>query len=367
MRRLPGLDVLRAVAIVWVMLFHAWTVGGLSPPFTGLQNTGWMGVDLFFVLSGYLIGGQLLRPLSEGSPLDFKGFYLRRSVRILPAYSVVLALYFLLPGFNREGSLAPLWEYLTYTVNLLIHYDIQPGFSHVWSLCVEEHFYLLFPVIAWLLARSRSLALVVVSVLSVFVGGMILRGLLWHHMQDRYLEVIYYPTYNRLDGLLAGVMLATIELYRPRVWAWGNRYANTILLPVGMVLLGLSIVLFEDKFSRLTTVMGYPVLAMAMGLLVASAASPTSLVAKMCMPGVQWLAMISYSLYLIHKAAFKWVESWSPAWSHGEPVVTFVVYTAVTLLAGALLHYLVERPFLALRDRTRQTGLLRIDAEQAGI
>lgn len=104
MQRLPGLDVLRAVAIVWVMLFHSWVIGGLSQPFEGLQNTGWMGVDLFFVLSGYLIGGQLLRPLSNGLPLDFRTFYLRRSFRILPAYLVVLGLYFLAPG---RGAAVP--------------------------------------------------------------------------------------------------------------------------------------------------------------------------------------------------------------------------------------------------------------------
>lgn len=351
MRRLPGLDLLRAIAIAWVMLFHSWTVGGLSKPFSGLQNTGWMGVDLFFVLSGYLIGGQLLRPLRDGLPLDFKGFYLRRSFRILPAYGVVLALYFLLPGFNREGGLSPLWEYLTYTVNLLIDYDAQPGFSHVWSLCVEEHFYLLFPVAAWLLVRSRSRIAVFAVIAGIFIGGMILRGVLWQHIEGRYLEVIYYPTYNRLDALLAGVMLATIELYRPDIWDWCNRHANTILLPAGVVTLALSMVLFEDKLGVLTTVVGYPLLAVAMGLLVAASASSTSLMARLRVPGAQWLAMISYSLYLTHKAAFKWVQSWLPAWCHDERLLTFVIYAVTAMAAGAMLHYFVERPFLALRDR----------------
>jgi peptidoglycan/LPS O-acetylase OafA/YrhL len=351
MRRLPGLDTLRAIAIAWVMLFHSWTVGGLGRSFSGLQNTGWMGVDLFFVLSGYLIGGQLLRPLRDGMPLDFKAFYLRRGFRILPAYAVVLALYFLLPGFNREGDLSPWWEYLTYTVNLLIHYDVQPGFSHVWSLCVEEHFYLLFPLAAWLLVRCRSRAAVFAVVAGILVGGMILRGILWHHMQDRYLEVIYYPTYNRLDGLLAGVLLATIELYRPDIWRWCNRHANTILLPAGLAILALSMLLFEDRLGLLATVAGYPLLAVAMGLLVAASASNTSLAARVCLPGMQWIAMISYSLYLTHKAVFKWVQSWLPGWFQDERMLTFAIYAVAAVAAGAMLHYAVERPFLALRDR----------------
>jgi len=316
-----------------------------------------MGVDLFFVLSGYLIGGQLLRPLRDGMPLDFKAFYLRRSFRILPAYGVVLALYFLLPGFNREGNLSPLWEYLTYTVNLLIDYNAQPGFSHVWSLCVEEHFYLLFPVVAWLLVWRRSKAAVFAMIASIFVGGMVLRGILWYHMQDRYLEVIYYPTYNRLDGLLAGVILAAIELYRPGIWGWCGRHANTILLPAGLMMLTLSIVVFEDKVGLLATVVGYPMLAVAMGLLVAASASTSSLAARVRLPGIQWVAMISYSLYLTHKAVFKWVQSWLPSWSHDERLLTFVIYAMAALVAGAVLHYLVERPFLALRDRMTRAKL----------
>lgn len=81
-RRLPGLDLLRAIAIVWVMLFHSYIVGGLGERFAMLESYGWMGVDLFFVLSGYLIGSQLLRPLSRGEPLAFGNFYLRRSLRV---------------------------------------------------------------------------------------------------------------------------------------------------------------------------------------------------------------------------------------------------------------------------------------------
>ncbi|RUL74954.1 acyltransferase family protein [Dyella choica] len=351
MQRLRGLDLLRAVAIVWVMLFHSWTVGGLSESFRFLQDTGWMGVDLFFVLSGYLIGGQLLRPLSEGKPLQIGEFYLRRCFRILPAYLVVLGLYFLLPGFNREGGLSPLWQYLSYTVNLFVDYAAHPGFSHVWSLCVEEHFYLLFPLMAWFLVRRGSPGLVITLALGVLASGMLLRGLLWYHSQDRYLEVIYYPTYNRLDGLLAGVLLAAVELYRPLFWSACLRRANTLLLPLGIALLLSAILIFRDKTSHFAVVAGYPVLALAMALLVWAGTHPSGLLAKLCVPGVRWLAITSYSLYLIHKAAFKWVEHGLPVWTQGHDYLRFAAYTVVALAAGAALHHAVERPFLVLRDR----------------
>ena len=355
MHRLPGLDFLRATAIVWVMLFHSWLVGGLGPRFAGLQNTGWMAVDLFFVLSGYLIGGQLLRSLDKSGSLDFVSFYGRRGFRIIPAYTAVLALYFLVPGFNREGGLPPLWEFLTYTVNLFIDYDTQKAFSNVWSLCVEEHFYMLFPVIAWLLARWNSRTAVLALIVLVLGGGMLLRWWLWQHSREHFLEVIYYPTYNRLDGLLAGVALAAIETYRPRTWAWLCRHANKVFMPLGIILLGMAIYICADKTSLLASVIGYPLIAAAMAALVIVGASPTGMLAHCCLPGVRWIALVSYSLYLIHKAIFKQVEAYLPAWLEQHAYLTFFAYAFATFVAGALLHYLVEKPFLQLRDRHRPT------------
>ncbi len=100
--RLPGLDLVRAVAIAWVMLYHAsilWHVPGDS----WIVRFGWMGVDPFFVLSGFLIAGQLLRPWARGRPPDYRRFITRRLLRTIPAYLVVLALYFLVPPINSLG------------------------------------------------------------------------------------------------------------------------------------------------------------------------------------------------------------------------------------------------------------------------
>ena len=91
--RLPGLDLLRAIAVLWTMQFHSFIVGGLGEDWRWLERYGWMGVDLFFVLSGFLIGGQLLRPLARGESPSLRDFYLKRAFRILPAFWVVLALY----------------------------------------------------------------------------------------------------------------------------------------------------------------------------------------------------------------------------------------------------------------------------------
>jgi len=142
--RLPGLDTLRAVAIVAVMLYHLKPF--LPESMTAVAQFCWMGVDLFFVLSGYLIGMQLLRPYASGERPSVREFYRRRAYRILPAYLVVLWLYLVFPAWRESPVLPSLWQFLTFTVNLFFVDFSHHAFSHVWSLCVEEHFYLVLPL-----------------------------------------------------------------------------------------------------------------------------------------------------------------------------------------------------------------------------
>jgi peptidoglycan/LPS O-acetylase OafA/YrhL len=198
--RLRGLDLLRALAIVWVMCFHSFLVGGVNQHFAWFQRFGWMGVDLFFVLSGFLIGSQVLVPLARGEPFSFRDFYVRRAFRILPAFWVVLVLYLALPWFREAPGLEPWWKFATFTLNLLIDYDRNQAFSHAWSLCIEEHFYLLFPPLAWLLARRLSTVGFAVLILVCVLTGIALRAGVWLHddttapNRNWYIEDIYFPT-----------------------------------------------------------------------------------------------------------------------------------------------------------------------------
>lgn len=359
--RLPGLDFLRALAIVWVMLFHSYLVGGLGDSMSGVQTYGWMGVDLFFVLSGYLIGIQVLRPLAAGQRLDLIGFYRRRAFRILPAFLVVLALYVLWPAWRETPGMQPLWQFLTFTFNLLFDRSENYAFSHVWSLCVEEHFYLLFPFVSLLMLRKPSAMRFAALCGVIVIGGMALRAWLWqrYYLPARiadddttglmFLRYIYYPTYSRMDGLVAGVGLAVCAVYRPTWMARIQRHGNLVLV-LGLVLLAASIALFTHRFGMAATVVGYPLLSLALMALVASASGGTSLLARLRVPGAGWLAAISYSLYLSHKGMFRLVhDAWGePLQQHG--LLLFCVYAAATLAGGALLHYAVERPCLRWRD-----------------
>ncbi len=166
--RIPGLDLLRAAAIAIVMLYHVTSYG---PRLPDVVEFGYMGVDLFFVLSGFLIGGQLLQPYAEGRAPRWSGFFVRRAFRVLPAYLVVVALYFAFPGVRESPNIQPLWQFLTFTQNIFPDYFRARALSHAWSLCIEEHFYLLLPPIVWLLARRPGAGKVIATAIAAWSCG----------------------------------------------------------------------------------------------------------------------------------------------------------------------------------------------------
>jgi peptidoglycan/LPS O-acetylase OafA/YrhL len=363
MHRLPGLDLLRAIAIVWVMLFHSFIVGGLGPDFAWLSRYGWAGVDIFFVLSGFLIGTQVLRPLQRGEPPSFGAFYGRRAWRILPAFAVVLALYVWFPGLREVPGLQPWWQFATFTLNLLTDTNNQ-AFSHAWSLCVEEHFYLVFPLLAWWLTRRSSTLGFISLCAAVVMLGVALRTTVWLHdaamdpPRNWFLEDIYYPTWMRLDGLLMGIMLAALRVYRPQAWTRLQARSNMVLLG-GIGVSCFALWLFRDRTGLLANALGWPSLSFGFGLLVFAGADRQSPLGRWRLPGAGWLAGISYSLYLSHKIAFHVVATTFGAQLQGHGMIAFMTYAVAVLMLGAALHYLVERPCLRLRERRaiRQTSV----------
>jgi peptidoglycan/LPS O-acetylase OafA/YrhL len=355
-KHLPGLDLLRAIAIGWVMCFHSFLVGGVNEHFAWLARFGWMGVDLFFVLSGFLIGSQVLYPLAHGHPFSLRAFYIRRAFRILPAFWVVLALYIAFPWFREAPGLEAWWKFVTFTMNLSINYVPHQAFSHAWSLCVEEHFYICFPLLAWALTGRMSARTFITLVLALVVLGIALRSAIWLHdhevapARNWFIEDLYYPTWNRLDGLLAGVSLAALKVGRPRLWQTWAAYSNGALL-AGIVLVAFSAWLFWDRVGLLANSVGWPILSLALVLLVFAGAQRTSLIGRRAVPGAAWIAAISYSLYLIHKSIYHIVQALCGEALRRNGLIACISYVAVSLLAAAILYYLVERPSLLLRDR----------------
>lgn len=370
MHRLPGLDLLRAVAIMSVVCTHAWIAGGMGHGFGWIEEYGWMGVDLFFVLSGYLIGRQLLLRFKREGSLDLKAFYRQRAYRILPAYLAVVALYFCFPSLREQAAIQPLWQFLTFTMNLFIDQGVMHAFTSAWSLCVEEHFYLIFPVAVLAMAPRADRRRVIAVCVAVIVFGMAWRGFAWWQFAalstdgsgvwemdgQRYMELVYYPTYARLDGLLFGVMLAILSVYHAAMWERMQRHPNLLAL-LGAATVGCSAWIFRDIFTFTACVAGFPMLSLGLALLVAAAASPNGVLARVRLPGVSWLAAVSYSIYLTHKAMLKLASKHLPVSLTHHGMLTFACCLLVALAAAAVLHYLVERPFLLLRDRAKKSAV----------
>jgi peptidoglycan/LPS O-acetylase OafA/YrhL len=355
-RHLPGLDLLRAIAIGWVMCFHSFLVGGVNEHFAWVARYGWMGVDLFFVLSGFLIGSQVLYPLTHGQRFSMRAFYIRRAFRILPAFWVVLTLYVAFPWFRETPGLEPWWKFATFIVNLSINYVHNQAFSHAWSLCVEEHFYICFPVLAWIMTRRLSARAFVSLIIALVVLGIALRSAIWLHdnqvapARNWFVEDIYFPTWNRLDGLLAGVALAVLKACRPRVWQALGAYPNRALFG-GLLVVAFAGWLFWARTGLLANSVGWPILSLGLAALVFAGAQRTGLLGRRAVPGAAWIAAISYSLYLIHKPIYHMVQALCGDALSRNGLLAFISYAAASLFGAALLYYLIERPGLHLRDR----------------
>jgi peptidoglycan/LPS O-acetylase OafA/YrhL len=356
--RVNGLDTLRALAIVLVMLQHYVLFVSDAPTFGWLGNIGWTGVDLFFALSGYLIGNQIFAAMRSPAGFSFRLFYARRLLRTLPAFYAVLALYFLWPAFRAGAALPPLWQFLTFTQNI----NLNPGtaFSHAWSLCVEEQFYLLLPAAALGIACARrSLVWGWTALALAVAAGMLARGYLWDALVDgdprgrfHYYKYIYYSSLCRFDELLAGVALALLRNYHAAAWQRLARQGNAALA-AGCALMALAFYWFlHDAGGFGSTVFGFPLLALGFGLLVLAALSPGSLLHNARIPGAASLALWSYSIYLLHKQLFILLRAPLTAMGYGpESPQAIAAIMAASVLAGWLLYKLVEAPFMALRAR----------------
>jgi peptidoglycan/LPS O-acetylase OafA/YrhL len=350
--RQPGLDLLRAIAIVLVVLYHAGLFGFVLP--RDVQRFGWIGVDLFFVLSGYLIAGQLLAGMARGRSPDLRRFYWRRALRILPAFLTIVAIYVFLPALREYPVMPPVWKFLTFTQNL----GLRGGttFSHAWSLCIESQFYLLLPFLLLAVARWRRGHWLVPC--AIVLCGLVIRGLIARANMSApepsfavWQKFIYYPTYARLDPLTMGVSLAAIEHFRPKWWSVLTKTAKWIWIP-GLVAIVFALVLAEDALSVTSCTLGFPLIALGFSALIICAVSAELPLSRVAIPGAAFLATVAYSVYLSHKLMIHCVLAFGATHSIEETSLTGYFLMLATILAGgSALFFAVERPFLQMRQR----------------
>lgn len=370
--RMVGPDILRSLAILLVMLVHL-PLNATPSVLVTVREYGWLGVDIFFVLSGYLIGTQLFKEITRTGAVDFKSFYLRRAFRIFPAFFAVLALYALVPVLRDAPTMQPLWKFATFTVNL--GFDPREGnaFSQAWTLAVEEQFYLVLPLLVLLLYRRVSTGWMLALAGMLTLAGIVMRYAIWDVQigalvaegQFRpafatYLRDVYYPTYTRLDGLLFGVVLAAARFFKPELCR--QYLPPKVTLPLGLVFVIVALICFAIRGplagqglfpvfqAQLGAVAGFPLISIGIALLFCAMLDLEHVLSRWPVPGAALVATLSYSLYLTHKSAFH-VMRLLAGEENLQGSFGFVVYLIASFAVAAVLWSCVERTFLHLRDR----------------
>ena len=360
--RTNGLDTLRALAILLVFVYHYKVFVSGRSTFGWASDFGWVGVDLFFVLSGYLMANQIMAAFKQQGRFHLGYFYARRAMRTWPAFWVVLAGYFLFPSLMGGREPPALWRFLTFTQN----YQLQPGtaFSHAWSLCIEEQFYLVLPLLALVWHASGGHRYRAWLMLAALTGvGVIARYVLWREYGlepsgqiQGYHPNIYYATLCRFDEFLPGVAVALLKHRHPELWQKimqrGKALFVVALVVVCLALYGAYSQYYRNGYGYLPfmTIFGYTAIALAFAVAVMAALSPSSPLHRLRIPGAYHLAIWSYSIYLSHKAvAFilngQLQAASAPSW------LIIVLVSIACLIVGALLYRCVEVPFMSLRDK----------------
>jgi peptidoglycan/LPS O-acetylase OafA/YrhL len=331
---IPALDGLRALAIIIVMCSHV-----------GLQRVvpGQFGVTLFFFLSGYLITTLLRQEIEQHGRIDFRRFYLRRIVRILPPMYITIGFFVVL---SLVGLIHPLsWNGLPFDLAFLSNYFPVSGMPiGLWSLAVEEHFYLAFPLTMGLLARRFSFGRCAAIFLALCV--LVLAVRVWEvHRLANFNDVNFW-THTRIDSILFGSVLAL----------WNNPVADdTDVLPsrtAGYVVAAALLVptfLIRDEAFRQTyryTMQGcgllvlFNILIRDRGLAAAALNNPFT----------KQVAILSYTLYLVHSGL---ILMFAPG-DGTHPLAATLAAFALAVGYAALMHRWVERPLNRWRRQTER-------------
>ena len=365
-RRIKELDGIRGIAILLVMMTH---FGGINPSsniesaWNHFANICWIGVDIFFVLSGFLITEILVE--TKGFANYLKAFYMRRVLRIFPLYYACVFTFFCIVVpigklIGRWPDIAwteQLW-YWTYTSNIRTAYvDFVRPFQHFWSLALEEQFYLVWPFMVMKYSEKH--------LKWICIGGLLLSPLL------RIVAVLYFPhaggvdfvyrlTPFRIDSLLWGALaclmlksnyIAAIPNQSPRLLIVGGAFITTFF---ALVALGQN----THEYAPLLSTVGYSLLGAASALLILHAVlrseSKTIYCRVVRSPGLTKFGKYSYGLYVWHLPFSLYIPNIFRRMHVPELYVglaSFLLGSIVTYLTALLSWRYLETPFLRLKDR----------------
>ena len=315
MTRLPQLDTLRGIAVILVLFRHHWV--GID----WLQKVGWVGVDLFFVLSGFLVSGLLFSEYKRDGKARPGRFLIRRGFKIYPMFYASILLTLFLSPLPQEQVLAEVFFLQNY---------LEGFWGHHWSIAVEEHFYLVLALLsAWLapkrIATVGVLVLIACLVLRVFFDGVA-------------------ATHVRADSLFFGVLISYVhhfyglgsiyEQYKRWIWA---------LCPLPFIVA--SLFNFYDMTPH-----GFTLIYMGFGALLVGA-----LHSRFELAPLSWVGKYSYGIYLFHLYMIEFVVGRDYFFQKSREFsiwafVSFLIFFAGSIVLGVTASHLIELPFLKLRD-----------------
>ena len=348
--RNTGLDVLRFAAIVLVIGRHSGAaprVAFIEPVAEAWRRGGWVGVDLFFVLSGFLISGLLFSEFRKTGRIDVRKFLVRRGWKIYPAFLVLIALTVEYQKFHHTGNSAELVAEVTFMQSYFA--GIWP---HTWSLSVEEHFYLALPFVLIACFRPRAENAerrLLLALLTVAVACLLVR--LMHARAEPYAFITHaFPSYLRIDSLGFGVALSYAYHFRSEFFRRVVAPNRLILAIIGCVLMTPAFVWDIQRTPYLYT-FGFTVIYIGCGMLVAASVLTNFSNVK----PAKWAAEVgvfSYSIYLWHipylTIVLPWLEKMGlryPAWAWP------IIFVGGSIVLGIAMAKLVEIPALRVRDQ----------------
>jgi peptidoglycan/LPS O-acetylase OafA/YrhL len=359
-QHIASFDGIRGFSVLWVIAFHIWSNAlifvpqhTLSRALMGFISHGWLGVQIFFTLSGFLITGILYDAL--GSEHFFRNFYIRRVLRIFPLYYFVLiVLLCLTPLFalNWHGKAWAWFLYLQFTLNTSPYLSRHVSIVHFWSLAIEEQFYLCWPLIVYLI-KNRNRLVVTAALLSLVALALRCYIVLPHASSSvRFL----LPT--EMDSLLIGGIGALLlhTRLRPQLLSCGKYLLAVSLIPLLWCLYTNGSLNFET--DRFVDSLGFTLFATASLGLLLWALSPGSIAARLFSSStLRFFGRYSYGLYILHYFLMAlMLPLYHVVWRFTHQHSLALLIPGVVMIGGSLMlallsFYLLEKPFLRLKGR----------------
>ena len=363
-----SLDVLRAIAIFLVLGDHQILNLGDGGIFHTValkfRYFGRVGVDLFFVLSGFLIGGLLFSEIRKTGTLDIPRFLIRRAFKIWPGYFALIFTGIAVEAHAGHGLVGALREFLPNFFHLQNYFPPPEWYKHTWSLAVEEHFYLFLPMVLWFFLRGNEGTRIVSIRFLGFLFFLMALIFVWrciHAVTVPFSFMTHYtPTHLRCDALLFGVALAYIRSAHPRHFQRVARH------PIPLLGLCLAILFPMCRY----TITDFPIYSFGYTFIyIAFGAMLVAFVGAEGRPCWLWslidskvgrvMATVgtwSYSIYLWQFFGRTWTgEIQTACFSHFNTSIRYLATTATyltfTILSGFVMNKLIETPALALRER----------------